>query len=105
MSFVLSALAIASGICGTLLTRASDGFTRWGYGLASITSYMVATVLLAWLVQRFPVGVVYVLWAGAATVILLTIDILVIKIRATSLQLCGMGVTLVGVMLLATALR
>jgi small multidrug resistance pump len=98
--FVLT-LAIGSGVCGTLLTRISNGFKRWGYGLLGVVAYGIATVLLAWLVQRMPVGAVYAIWTGSAAVVLLVIDRLFFAVRIRPLQLVGMVAVLSGVMLLS----
>lgn len=103
MSFVVLGVAIVSGVSGTLLTRASRGFKRWGYGVGAVAAYAVATVLLAWLVQRLPVGVVYALWTGVAAVVLLGVDRFVFKVPMDRVQLAGMAVTLVGVVLLSSA--
>lgn len=98
------AAAIASGVVGTLCTRASRGFQRWGYGLSAVAAYGLATVLLAWLVMHLPVGAVYAVWTGTAAVVLLVIDTLIFGVRITWLQRAGMLVTLTGVGLLGTAL-
>lgn len=98
------AAAVACGVSGTVFTRASRGFTRWAPGLAGACSYAGATVLMAWLLDRLPVGVVYAAWSGAAAVTLLAIDVLVLKMRTTPVALGGMAVTLAGVALLGTAM-
>lgn len=96
--------AIASGVTGTVCTRASDGLRRWGYSLGAVGAYGIATVLLAWLVLHLPMGVVYAVWTGSAAVILLLIDTFVYKVQTSWIQRAGMLVTLLGVALLGTAL-
>jgi small multidrug resistance pump len=105
MVFVMLGLAVASGTSGTLLTRASHGFSRWRYGLAAVLAYAVATVVMAWLVQRLAVGVVYAVWTGAAAVLLMAIDTLAFKVRTHPMQRIGMAITVAGVVLLASAVR
>jgi small multidrug resistance pump len=94
-------LAIGSGVSGTLLTRVSQGFKRWGFGLGGVLAYAIATVLLAWLVQQMPVGVVYAIWTGSAAVVLLVIDRMFFAVRIRPLQLVGMLAVLSGVVLLS----
>lgn len=96
------AAAVVAGVSGTLFTRASKGFSRWAYSAAAVASYGLATVLMAWLVQRLPVGVVYAVWTGAAALVLLAIDTIMFKVRTRPWQLAGMAVTLAGVALLGT---
>lgn len=97
------AAAIGSGVTGTLFTRASKGFKRWGYSLGAIGAYAVATFMMALLLQRLPVGIVYAIWTGAAAVVLLLIDRFAFKVRTRAPQLVGMAVTIIGVALLGTA--
>jgi len=103
--FLLLVLAIGSGASGTVLTRASDGFRKPGYSLGAIAAYGVATVMLALLLQRMPVGIVYAIWTGAAAVVLLTIDRLAFQVRTSGAQLVGVAITIVGVALLGTAVQ
>ncbi|MCA1188188.1 MULTISPECIES: multidrug efflux SMR transporter [unclassified Saccharopolyspora] len=102
MTFGMLCLAIAAGLCGSLCTRASRGFTRWGWGIAAIAGYAIATVLLSWLVQRLPVGLVYAVWTGAAAVVLVAVDRVFFAVRTSRVQLGGMAVTLLGIVLLGT---
>jgi small multidrug resistance pump len=105
VTFVVLGLAIASGVSGTISTRASRGFRKWWWGVAGVVSYAIATVLMAWLVQRLPVGVVYAAWTGTAAAVLLLIDRVVFKVKTHPIQLVGMAITLLGVVLLAGAMR
>ena len=104
MVFMMLVAAIASGVTGTLCTRASQGLRRWGYALGAVSAYGIATVLLAQLVLHLPMGVVYAVWTGSAAVILLAIDTWVYEVSTTWFQRAGMLVTLLGVALLGTAL-
>lgn len=97
------AAAIGSGVTGTLFTRASEGFRRWGYAAGSIAAYTVATIMMALLLQRLPVGIVYAVWTGAAAVVLLLVDRFAFKVETRRPQLIGMAITIVGVALLGTA--
>lgn len=105
MIYAIFGLAIASGVSGTLLTRASQGFRKWHFGLLAVFCYAAATILMGWLVQRIPVGVVYAMWTGVAAVVLLVADRLVYKERLTPMQFVGTGVALVGVVLLSGGVR
>lgn len=94
-------LAITSGVSGTLLTRASQGFKRWKFGAGAVLTYGLATVLLAWLVQQMPVGAVYAIWTGTASVVLLVVDRLLFSVDIQPLQLVGIFAVLSGVVLLS----
>ncbi|WP_290061864.1 DMT family transporter [Amycolatopsis solani] len=100
MTFLVLALAIASGLSGTLFTRASHGFKRWRPALAAVVSFACATLLLSWLVQRLPVGFVYAVWTGTAAVVLVVVDRLFFGVRTRPVQLLGMALTVLGVTIL-----
>ncbi|WP_239580462.1 multidrug efflux SMR transporter [Streptomyces sp. HB132] len=102
--WLILSCAVLSGLAGTLCTRASEGFTRWGYAIAALASYAAATAAMAWLVQHEPVGLVYAVWTGAAAVALVAIDRLFYEVRLSALQLAGVAATVVGIGLLGTGM-
>lgn len=103
VTFLMFAPAIGTGTAGTLFTRASNGFRKWRFILAAIAAYTVATLMMALLLQRLPVGLVYAVWTGAAAVVLLVIDRFAFKVKISGPQLAGLAVTVLGVALLGTA--
>ena len=62
--WILLAVAIAFEIAGTSLLKASDGFARWGLGMASMACYWVCFGFLAAAIKTIPVGVAYAIWSG-----------------------------------------
>lgn len=64
-------------------------------------AYTLATVALAWLIERMPVGMIYALWTGTAAVLLVVIERLYFGRSPSLAQLAGMAVTLAGITLLA----
>lgn len=103
MTFALFALAIGSGASGTVLARASQGFRRLGASAGAIAAYSVATVMMALLLQRLPMGIVYAVWTGSAAVVLLVVDRFVFGVQNSRLQLVGMAVTFIGIVFLGAA--
>lgn len=105
VTLLMFILAIGSGVSGTILTRASDGFRKWRYGLGAVGAYAIATVAMALLLQRLPVGIVYAVWTGSAAVVLVAVDRIFFNVKNNKSQLVGMLVTFLGVVLLGTAMR
>lgn len=101
MDYLLLVLTVAVGVCGTLSIRASRGLRRPVPVLVALICYAAATVGLARLVLTMPVGVLYAVWAGLASVTLLAIDWLVFKERLRWVHPLGIAVILVGVVLLS----
>lgn len=66
MRWALLAMAILLEVTGTLSLRASDGFSRLGFAVLTVLSYLGAFALLGLVLkQGVPVGVAYGIWAGA----------------------------------------
>ena len=61
-------VAIAFEISGTILLKLSDGFSKVGFGIASILCYWVCFGALAWVLKYIPVGVAYAIWSGIGIV-------------------------------------
>ncbi|MCV6597315.1 MAG: multidrug efflux SMR transporter [Mangrovicoccus sp.] len=64
MPWLLLIIAILAEIMGTLLLKASDGFSQWLFGGAALLFYGVAFFLLAIVLQTIPVGIAYAIWSG-----------------------------------------
>jgi len=74
MTYALLGVAVVSGVTGTLCAKASDDFRRPRATLAFLVTYGLALFLLAVLMERLPLGVLYALWGGTAAALLAAID-------------------------------
>jgi multidrug transporter EmrE-like cation transporter len=100
MDLLLLVPTIACGVLGTLMLRASQGLRRAGPTALAITCFVLATVGLARLLLVLPVGPVYAVWAGSASLVLLLIDWLVFKEELHRRHVGGMLLIVVGVVLI-----
>lgn len=92
----LLAVAIAFEIAGTTLLKASDGFTRWGLGAASMACYWVCFGFLAAAIKTIPVGVAYAIWSGVGIVAIALIGWLVFRQSLSLIQTGFILLILVG---------
>ncbi len=90
-AWILLAIAIAFEVAGTSLLKASDGFSRWGFGVASMACYWVCFAFLATAIKTIPVGVAYAIWSGVGIVAIALIGWLVFR---QSLSLVQTGLIL-----------
>ena len=95
-AWVLLAIAILFEVLGTSLLKASDGFTRWGLGAASIACYWVCFGFLAVAIKSIPVGVAYAVWAGAGIMAVALIGWIVFRQGLSPLQMTFIALILVG---------
>jgi small multidrug resistance pump len=88
--------AILFEVIGTSLLNASQGMTRWGYGVASWVCYGVCFWLLAYAMTRIPVGVAYAVWSGVGIIAIAAIGWLVFRQSLSGAQIGFMALILIG---------
>jgi multidrug transporter EmrE-like cation transporter len=95
-AWILLVIAIAFEIAGTSLLKASDGFARWGLGLASMACYWVCFGFLAAAIKTIPVGVAYAIWSGVGIVAIALIGWLVFRQSLSLAQSGFIALILIG---------
>lgn len=88
--------AIALEVVSTSLLNASQGMTRWGYGIAALAGYGVCFWLLAQAMTRIPMGVAYAAWSGLGIVGIAAIGWVVFRQSLTLSQAGFMALILIG---------
>ena len=88
--------AILFEVLATSMLNASQGMTRWGYGIAAMAGYAVCFWLLAFAMTRIPVGVAYAVWSGVGIVAIATIGWVVFKEQLSAAQMGFIALILVG---------
>jgi small multidrug resistance pump len=94
--WVLLIGAIAFEVVSTSLLNASQGMTRWGYGVAAMAGYGVCFWLLAFAMTRIPMGVAYAVWSGLGIVAIAAIGWIVFRQSLSLAQAGFMAMILVG---------
>ena len=100
MDLLLLVPTILCGVVGTLMLRASQGLRRARPTALAVAFFVLATVGLARLLLVLPVGPVYAVWAGSASLVLMIIDWLVFKEDLHRRHVGGMLLIVVGVVLI-----
>lgn len=95
-AWILLAIAIAFEIAGTSLLKASNGFTRWGFGIGAMACYWVCFGFLAAAIRTIPVGVAYAIWSGVGIVAIALIGWLVFRQTLSAAQTGFILLILVG---------
>lgn len=88
--------AIFFEVLATSLLNASQGMTRWGYGIAAMAGYTICFWLLAFAMTRIPVGVAYAVWSGIGIVAIATIGWLVFRESLSAIQIGCIAMILIG---------
>lgn len=88
--------AIALEVVSTSLLNASQGMTRWGYGVAAMAGYGACFWLLAFAMTRIPMGVAYAVWSGVGIVAIAAIGWIVFRQNLTLAQAGFTAMILIG---------
>lgn len=88
--------AITLEVISTSLLNASQGMTRWGYGVAAMAGYALCFWLLAFAMTRIPMGVAYAVWSGVGIVAIAAIGWIVFRQNLSWAQLGFMALILIG---------
>lgn len=88
--------AIILEVIATSLLNASQGMTRWGYGIAAMIGYSLCFWLMAFAMTRIPMGVVYAVWSGVGIVAIASIGWLVFRQNLSAMQLGFIALILIG---------
>ena len=94
--WVLLLGAIMLEVVSTSLLNASQGMTRWGYGVAAMTGYGLCFWLLAFAMTRIPMGVAYAVWSGLGIVAIAAIGWILFRQNLSWTQAGFIALILVG---------
>ncbi len=68
--YLYLALAILAEVIATTFMKWSDGFTRLGPSLVTVTGYLIAFFFLSLTLKTIPTGIVYAIWSGVGIVLI-----------------------------------
>jgi small multidrug resistance pump len=94
------ALAIGSEVVGTLSLRLSDGFRNVGWVALIIAGYGISFYAMSIALRTIPLGVVYAVWSGVGTAIVVVLGWLLFKEALDAVKLAGIGLIVIGVAML-----
>lgn len=102
MTWMLLALAIVVEVAATsALKLAGQGKPLAIAGV--VAGYCVSFALVAWIVQRLEVGVVYAIWSGAGTALVAALGVALYGEAVTALKVAGLALIVLGVVALNLA--
>lgn len=99
-AYLALAAAIVLETAATTMLKASDGFSKVGWGLGALATFAVCFVLLAHTLRTIPTGIAYAIWSGAGIVLVSTAGWLFLKQRLDAPAIIGIGLILCGVLVM-----
>ena len=90
-------IAIVLEVAGTTCMKLSDGFTRVWPSVLIFVFYAAAFATLTLALKRLDVGLVYAVWAGAGTVLVAIIGVILFREPVTVLRVFSIALIVAGV--------
>lgn len=100
MPWLYLVLAIGLEVLGTTALKLSEGFTRPGWGVASLVLWAGALFLLSLVLKTIPVGIAYAVWCGLGVAFVAMIGYFVFGQRLDAIAWLGLALIVAGVILL-----
>lgn len=98
MTWLILAAAIVVEVAGTICLKLSDGMSRTRWVLATVSCYVVAFGLVAFVLARdVPVGVVYGIWVACGVALTAVLGRLLFRDPLTPRMLIGIVLIMAGV--------
>lgn len=102
-AWVLLGLAIVSEVIATLSLRASEGFTKPAWAVAVVLGYGAAFWLMGRITAQLPIGVIYAVWSGVGTALIVLLGSALFRESLTVARLAGVALIIGGVIVLNIA--
>lgn len=64
MHWLFLGTAILFEVCGTILMKLSEGFTKMNYAVPMLGLYILSLLLLSLALKKIEVGISYAIWSG-----------------------------------------
>jgi small multidrug resistance pump len=100
MHYLYLGLAIVSEVVATVLLKRSEGFTKLGPALLSLTGYAIPLVLLSLTLRTIPTGVAYAIWSGLGVVLIAILSFFVNDESIDKAGIAGLVLIVAGVVVL-----
>jgi len=93
-------LAVAFEVVGTSALKATDGFTRLLPSLVVVAGYGGAIFLLTLVVKVLPVGIVYAIWSGLGTALIVVVAAALYRQIPSLAEVAGVALIIAGVVVI-----
>jgi small multidrug resistance pump len=110
MSYTLTAWlmlagAIAAEVTATSSLKLANGFTRLMPSLVVVIGYSLSFWLLARVMQRLELGLVYAVWCGVGMSVVAVIGVVAYGESVSMLKIAGIAFVAIGVVMLSFAVK
>ncbi|BEV72036.1 MULTISPECIES: multidrug efflux SMR transporter [unclassified Paludibacterium] len=104
-SWLMLAGAIAAEVTATSSLKMAQGFTRFWPSLVVVIGYALSFWLLARVMQRLELGLVYAVWCGVGMAVVAAVGVIAYGESLTLLKVAGIVFVTIGVIMLSFAVK
>jgi small multidrug resistance pump len=96
MSYLFLILTIVCETAAVIFMKLSDGFRMKGYAAIAVITYALSFVFLTLALKQLPAGIANAVWAGASTVLVAILGLLIFNERLSMMQVISLGLIVAG---------
>ncbi|SET22601.1 DMT family transporter [Thalassotalea agarivorans] len=100
MTYLLLAAAVVTEVVATLLLKASHGWEKWEFGMASIFFYSLSGVIFAFVLKSMNVGLAYAVWSGVGIALVCIASVLIWQQKFDVFAISGVLLIVMGTLLI-----
>jgi small multidrug resistance pump len=100
MHYLYLGLAIVSEVVATVLLKRSEGFTKLGPALLSLTGYAISLVLLSLTLRTISTGIAYAIWSGLGVVLIAVLSFFINGESIDKAGIAGLMLIVAGVIVI-----
>ena len=96
MGYFFLILTIVFESAAVIFMKLSNGFQDKLHAAIAITAYILSFVFLTYALKHIPVGMANAVWAGASTVLVAVLGVLIFKEQLSTIQLVFLSMIVIG---------
>ena len=96
MGYVYLLLTILTETAAVLFMKSSNGFQHKTSSIIAVMAYMLSFVFLTLALKRLPVGTANAIWAGASTLLVAILGVIIFKESLNTRQMIFLGMIVIG---------
>jgi small multidrug resistance pump len=94
------AMAIGTEVVATTALKLSNGFQQLAWAGVVVVGYGISFYALSIALRTIPLGVVYAVWSGVGTAVIVLIGWVLFREVLDGVKLAGIGLIIIGVVML-----
>ena len=100
LAYTYLAIAILFEIAGTLMLKATDGFTHIRLTMIMWACYSISLYFLSLTLKTFSIGFAYAIWSGVGLALVAAMGVVIYKESVDISGMVGIGLIIAGVVIL-----